>query len=68
MIVPVSTSLLETHDCLVANSVFDPLLNTCVLSQKPDALIGVWSGMMAFDVFTIALAITNAFEIGRAHV
>ncbi|KAI0072190.1 hypothetical protein K474DRAFT_1711846 [Panus rudis PR-1116 ss-1] len=40
-------------------------MKTCGLTKKPEALIGVWAGMAAFDVFLFLLTLINTMD--RPH-
>lgn len=41
---------------------YNELLSTCLLSERPDTLVGVWITMSAFDVSVIILGVVNALH------
>lgn len=47
---------------LYSHIYYNQLLHTCLISHKPQTIIGVWAAMSAFDVFTIVLALSNALD------
>ncbi|THG95546.1 hypothetical protein EW026_g6124 [Hermanssonia centrifuga] len=46
---------------------YSPFLQTCILSNKPMSLVGIWASMLAFDVFTLVLAVAGALERPYRH-
>ena len=54
-------------DLYLETGEYDPILQTCVVSKKPPLLIGVWACMVAFDIFTLILAVTNSFDRPHRH-
>jgi len=43
-----------------AHILWVPQIGSCVIPHKPVELIGVWAGMVAFDIFAFVLVFTNA--------
>ncbi|KAI0341071.1 hypothetical protein BDW22DRAFT_321469 [Trametopsis cervina] len=46
---------------------YNPIVNTCLLVQKPTGLIGVWAAMCGFDLFAISMAVLNALQRPYRH-
>jgi len=45
----------------------EKLLRTCIVAEKPIALVGVWASMVGFDIYAFTLTFWNAAERPR-HV
>ncbi|GJE99897.1 hypothetical protein PsYK624_161720 [Phanerochaete sordida] len=41
---------------------YNPIVDACLLSQKPIAMIGVWAAMSTFDISILVLGISNALH------
>jgi len=50
---------LVAHD-LQAHILWVPEVNSCIVPHKPVLFIGVWAGMVAFDIFVLVMLFTNA--------
>jgi len=40
--------------------VWVPVINSCIIPHKPMPLIGVWAGMVTFDIFVLVMLFANA--------
>jgi len=48
---------------LHAQSFYEPFVaQTCIISTRPTKLLGVWAGMVAYDVFVCMLVLLNALN------
>ncbi|KAJ3559558.1 hypothetical protein NM688_g270 [Phlebia brevispora] len=49
------------------NSIYQPLLNTCLVIEQPKFVVAAWGCMCAFDFCTIVLALANSFHRPHRH-
>ncbi|KAJ3559560.1 hypothetical protein NM688_g269 [Phlebia brevispora] len=49
------------------NSIYQPVLNTCLVIEQPKFVVAAWGCMCAFDFLTIVLALANSLHRPYRH-